>query len=72
MHGYIVFVVLIVAFSALSLGFDICGNPECDPQQPLEQQQQGKQFDHIPFNPITLKSNISFNLYVCIAYFVVK
>ena len=44
--------ILIVAFSALSLGFDICGNPECDPPQPLEQQQQGKQFDHIPLYPI--------------------
>ena len=46
------FVVLIVVVFAFSLGFDICGNPESDPPQQLEQQQQGKQFDHIPLYPI--------------------
>ena len=32
----------------LSLGFDICGDPEHDPPQHTleQQQQQGKQFDH--------------------------
>ena len=60
-------VVLIAALSALALGFDICGDPANDPPQKIEQYQQGKQFDHIPFNPITLKSNTLFNLYVCTA-----
>jgi len=46
------FSVLIGAFSAFSLGFDICGNPEFDPPQQLDLQQQGKQFDHIPLCPI--------------------
>ena len=49
---FFVFVVLIVVVLALSLGFDICGNPDCDPPQQLEQQQQGKQFDHMPLYPI--------------------
>ena len=51
---------LIVAFSALWLGYDICGDPECDPPQQIEQEQQGKQFDHV--NPITFKSNILFSI----------
>ena len=52
----------------LPLGYDICGNPEHDPPQPsIEQQQQGKQFDHV--NPINLKSIIllSTYMYMCIA-----
>ena len=51
----------------LSLGFDICGDPASDPQSPIEQQQQGKQFDHD--NPINLKSIIllSTYMYTCIA-----
>ena len=57
--------VLIVAFSALSLGFDICGDPECDPPQNSEHKHQGKQFDHFPLHPIISKSNTLFYLYVC-------
>ena len=50
---------------ALALGYDICGNPENDPPQPsIEQQQQGKQFDHV--NPINFKSNILFSNYMYI------
>ena len=60
---FFVFVVLIDFGFALALGFDICGNPENDPPQQLEQQQQGKQFDHV--NPITFKSNILFSI-ICI------
>ena len=57
--------VLIVAFAVLALGFDICGDPESDPHQQIEQIQPGKQFDHIHLIPLLLKSNILFNLYVC-------
>ena len=58
---------LIVVVFAFALGCDICDNPECDPQPPIEQQQQGKQFDHV--NPITLKSItlLSTYMYTCIA-----
>ena len=56
-----------------SLGVDDPIECESNPQQSLEHnQQQGKQFDHTLISPITLKFNISFTLYVCIAYFVVK
>ena len=58
------FLSVLVAFS---LGADECVNLESDPQPSIEQQQQGKQFDHI--NPIKLKSIIllSTYMYMCIA-----
>ena len=37
-------------FIVFPLSFDICGDPESDPPQQIDQQQQGKQFDHIPSN----------------------
>ena len=52
-------------FLAFPLGFDICGDPESDPPQQIDQQQQGKQFDHFHHCPITLKLNISLYFYVC-------
>ena len=52
-------------FIAFPLGFDICGDSVSDPQQQIDQQQQGKQFDHFHHCPITLKLNISFYFYVC-------
>ena len=60
-----VFVVLIDLGFALSLGFDICGDPANDPQPPLDSQQAGKQFDHIP--SYICKFITLFKLYVCIA-----
>ena len=44
---------------AFSLGADECVDNQSDPQQHFEQQQQGKQFDHV--NPIIFKSNILFS-----------
>ena len=55
---------------ALSLGYDICGNPESDPLQQTEHP-QGKQFDHD--YPITFKSIILFSTYMCMhCYFVLN
>ena len=55
-------------FSLFRLGADECVDNASDPQQHFEQQQPGKQFDHV--NPSIFKFNILFTLYVCIAYFV--
>ena len=52
---------------AFSLGAVECVIFESVPQQQIEHQQQGKQFDHFPIHPIILKSNTLFTLYVCIA-----
>ena len=45
---------MLIVLLGFSLGFDICGDPEHDPPQHIEQQQQGKQFDHA--NPIFYKA----------------
>ena len=50
---------------AFRLGADECFANESDPQPPFEQQQPGKQFDHV--NPTIFKLNILFTSYVCIA-----
>ena len=57
-------------FFALSLGFDICGNPENDPPQQSDHQQPGKQFDHD--NPIIFKSIILFATVCMHCYFVLN
>ena len=51
--------------SVLSLGSEEQIDNQSSPQQHFEQQQPGKQFDHV--NPIIFKLNIVFTLYVCIA-----
>ena len=52
-------------FSVLSIGTDDFVESESDPLQQISELQQGKQFDHIHLIPLLLKSNILFNLYVC-------
>ena len=52
-------------FSLFRLGADECFASESDPQQHFEQQQPGKQFDHV--NPTIFKLNMLFTSYVCIA-----
>ena len=58
------FLVLIWIFLVLSVGAANLVDNESVPLQQAEHP-QGKQFDHVPFNPITLKSTTLFNLYVC-------
>ena len=52
-------------FFALRLGAVECLDNVSDPLQQISELQQGKQFDHIHLIPLLLKSNILFNLYVC-------
>ena len=57
----------VLFLSVLSLGFDICGNPESDPPQHIEQQQlAGKQFDHIK-PQFFYQAYFYLRMYICIA-----
>ena len=49
---------ILIGSFRFSLGADDCVDNQSDPQQHLEHNQQGKQFDHV--NPIIFKSNILF------------
>ena len=65
--GVISFLLL---FSFFRLGADDIIEGENIPQQPLEHNQQGKQFDHS--NPIIFKFIFVYNLYVCMAILLSK